>query len=47
MSFIRTKKFGNGRVYFYLVESYRKDGRPKQRVIQYLGKNDPRSKERG
>lgn len=34
--FIRTKKFGNGE-YSYLVEAYRKDGKPQQRVIRYLG----------
>ncbi|MBA7513025.1 hypothetical protein ES705_05053 [subsurface metagenome] len=40
MSFIRTKKFSNGRVYYYLVESYRDDqGKGKQRVLKYLGKN--------
>ncbi len=42
MSFIRAKKFSNGRVYYYLVESYRDQGKVKQRVIKYLGKEDPR-----
>ncbi|GAI24122.1 unnamed protein product, partial [marine sediment metagenome] len=41
MSFVRAKKFSNGRVYFYLVESYRDQGKVKQRVLRYLGK-DPR-----
>ncbi|MBA7519044.1 hypothetical protein ES705_11118 [subsurface metagenome] len=39
MSFIRSKKFSNGRIYYYLVESYRDDhGKVKQRVLKYLGK---------
>lgn len=42
MSFIRAKKFSNGRVYYYEVESYRVHGKVKQRVIKYLGKEDPR-----
>ncbi|MBA7659028.1 hypothetical protein ES703_66991 [subsurface metagenome] len=42
MSFIRAKKFSNGRIYYYLVESYRYQGKGKQRVIKYLGKEDPR-----
>ena len=46
MSFIRAKKFSNGRTYFYLVESYRDHGKGKQRVIKYLGKVDPRGSER-
>lgn len=37
MSFIRTDKFPNGRVVYYLVENYRKDGRVRQRRIKYLG----------
>jgi len=38
--FIRAKKF-NGRTYYYLVEAYREHGKPKQRVIRYLGKDKP------
>jgi len=44
MSFIRSKKFSNGRVYYYEVQSYRDHGKVKQRVIRYLGKVDPRGK---
>jgi len=42
MSYVRAKKFGNGRVYYYLVEGYRDKndgGKVKQRVLEYLGKN--------
>lgn len=46
MSFIRAKKFSNGRVYFYEVESYRSQGKVKQRVLKYLGKVDPRGSEK-
>ena len=38
--FVRTKKQGN-QVYHYLVESYREDGKVKQRVLRYLGKVAP------
>jgi uncharacterized protein YxeA len=41
MGFIRTKRF-NGRVYYYLVEAYRENGKPKQRVLKYLGKTIPK-----
>lgn len=37
MAFIRKKKVGKN-VYLVKVESYRKDGKVKQRVIEYLGK---------
>jgi len=37
MAFIRKKRVGKN-VYLVKVESYRKDGKIKQRVIQYLGK---------
>ena len=37
MAFIRKKKVGNS-TYLVKVESYRKNGKVKQRVIQYLGK---------
>ena len=36
MSYVRTKTF-NGRQYKYLVESYRENGKVKQRVLKYLG----------
>ena len=37
MSYIRSKQFGK-RVYYYRVEGYRdKDGRVRQRVLEYLG----------
>ena len=42
MSFIRAKKFSNGRTYYYLVESYRDHGKGKQRVLKYYGRQDPR-----
>ena len=37
MVFIRKKKVGKN-IYLVKVESYRKDGKIKQRVIEYLGK---------
>ena len=36
MTFLRTKKIKN-KNYYYIVESYRKDGKIKQRVIMYVG----------
>jgi len=39
MAFIR-KKTINGKTYHYLVESRRVDGKPRQRVIAYLGEWD-------
>jgi len=37
MSYIRSKQFGK-RVYYYRVEGYRdKDGKVRQRVLEYLG----------
>lgn len=40
MAFIRTKKI-KGHSYYYLVESYTEDGRVKQRVLKYFGKEIP------
>lgn len=40
MAFIREVKRGN-RCYYYLVESYREGGKPKQRTLQYLGTKPP------
>lgn len=40
MAFIRTKKV-KGHTYYYRVESYTKNGRIKQRVLEYLGKEIP------
>ena len=46
MSFIRAirrkMKDGSERQYYYRVESYRKDGRVHQRMIEYLGTNPNR-----
>ena len=42
--FIRTKKQGN-QEYYYLVESYREDGKVRQRVLKYLGKDKPSPRE--
>ena len=43
MAFIREIKRGNKR-YYYLVETYREDGKVKQRTLKYLGtKRPPRS----
>ena len=39
MVFIRTKKIGKHR-YKYLVKTVYKDGKPRQEVIDYLGKED-------
>jgi hypothetical protein len=37
MSYIRSKRFGT-KVYYYRVEGYRdKDGKVRQRVLEYLG----------
>jgi CHAD domain-containing protein len=37
--FLRTKRFGKNRVrvYYYIVESFKVNGKPKQRVIKYIG----------
>lgn len=43
MSFICGKKIG-GRKYYYKVESYLKDGKVRQRILEYYGRNDPRKK---
>jgi len=40
MAFIRTKKI-KGHTYYYRVESYVENGRIKQRVLKYLGKEIP------
>ena len=42
--FVRNKRVKNG-IYYYLVKAYRKDGRPKQRVVKYLGKLKPSQSE--
>ena len=39
MSFVRKMKKGNS-VYLVKVESYRHDGKVKQRVLEYIGKDD-------
>lgn len=39
MAFVRTKKIGKYR-YKYLVKTSYKDGKPRQEVIRYLGKED-------
>jgi hypothetical protein len=42
MAFIRAKKHGT-REYYYLVESYWIPGKgPHQRVLKYLGKENPK-----
>jgi hypothetical protein len=38
MPFIRSKNI-RGRVYFYLCESFWENGKPRQRVLCYLGKH--------
>ena len=38
MPFIRTKLV-KGISYYYLVESFRNDGKPRQRVLAYLGEH--------
>ncbi len=40
MAFTRTKKIA-GKTYYYLVEAYRVGGKPKQRVLKYLGAEKP------
>ena len=46
MSFIRAvkrkMKDGSERSYYYRVESYRKDGKVRQRMVEYLGINPGR-----
>lgn len=46
MAFIRGKKRAN-REYFYLVESYREEGKVRQRVLKYLGSKRPRGRQKG
>ena len=41
MAFIRTKKI-RGQTYFYRVETYTENGKIKQRVLKYLGKEIPK-----
>ena len=41
MSFIRIRNV-NGTNYFYLVENHRVDGKVKQRLIRYFGKELPK-----
>ncbi len=41
MAFIRSKKI-RGHTYYYRVESYTEEGRIKQRVLEYLGKEIPK-----
>ena len=40
--FLRVKKFGrnNQRRYYYIVEAIKVNGKPKQKVIKYLGTID-------
>ena len=40
MAFIRAKKI-RGHTYYYRVQSYVQDGRIKQKVLKYLGKEIP------
>lgn len=37
MSFIRKDIMPGGQIHYYLVENYRKDGKVRQRRLQYLG----------
>lgn len=38
MAYVRRKQI-KGRDYFYLVESYRRDGKVKTRTLKYLGRD--------
>ncbi len=40
MAFVRRKKI-NGRVYLYRVENRWEDGKVRQKVLEYLGAEDP------
>ena len=40
MAYIRNKKRGE-KNYYYLVESYREEGKVHQRLLRYIGKNEP------
>ena len=40
MAFVRVKRKGN-RIYYYLVESKREGNKVRQRVIRYLGTEQP------
>ena len=43
MAFIRSKKFkrtDGEKIYYYIVEGIRKDGKTKQKVIMYIGTID-------
>jgi hypothetical protein len=42
--FVRAKRQGN-QVYYYLVESKRIEGKPRLKVIKYLGKQKPSPEE--
>ncbi len=47
MAFVRVKKRGD-RKYYFLVETYRlEDGKPRQRVIRYIGTHPPRGRQKG
>jgi len=39
MAFIRRKKV-KGKTYYYIVESYKENGKVKQRVLCYIGTAD-------
>jgi hypothetical protein len=46
MAFVRIKKHGD-REYYYLVESFRDNGKVRQRVLEYLGTHPPRGRQKG
>lgn len=46
MAFVRVKRRGD-REYYYLVESYREDGKVRQRILKYLGTHPPRGQQKG
>ena len=43
MAYLRKRKKGNG-VYYYIVKSVRRNGKIKQKVLEYLGRNPDHKK---
>ena len=46
MAFVRVKYHGK-RPYYYLVETFRENGKVKQRTLKYIGTHPPRGRQKG
>ncbi len=46
MAFVRVK-YHNKRPYYYLVETYRQDGKVRQHIIKYIGTHPPKGPQKG